>query len=238
MVTKALREITAWSFSRYRDHRTCPAFASYKYRHGISEPGSDAMQRGTMIHTLAENYVKGKIKVLPKELKNFEEEFGVLKTGKALAEGEWAFDRNWNPTSWFGKDAWVRIKIDCTFLGKDNILDVIDYKTGKNSPYKKPEYEEQLDLYGIGGLENFPSAASVRPLLYFIDAGEIEPVPPKLFTKKDAPKMKKAWDKKVIPLFKETKWRPKPGKQCSWCYFRKNNPAYPGGNGGPCEMEG
>ena len=37
------------------------------------------MERGTMIHAKAENFVNGKIKGMPKELENFSNEFKFLK---------------------------------------------------------------------------------------------------------------------------------------------------------------
>lgn len=236
MVTRAAAtpfKLDAWSFSRFRDHRTCPAFFKYKYIEKRAEPGNDAMQRGTDIHTLAENYVKGTIKKLPQELKLFEEEFAVLKKNKALAEGEWAFSIDWQPTNWFKKPGqpapWVRIKIDVCMLEKhDNSLAVIDHKTGKFSTYKNPEYEEQLELYAIGGLLNFPNVDGVRPLLYFIDAGIIHPEGQPLVTHKELPKLKKKWETKVKPMFNETAWKPKPNQACKWCHFRKEN-------GGPCQ---
>lgn len=235
MVTKATAapfKLDAWSFSRFRDHRTCPAFFKFKYIDKRAEPGNDAMQRGTAIHTLAEDYVKGKVKILPAELKLFEEEFAVLKKNKALAEGSWAFSADWEPTDWFkraGKPApWVRIKIDVCMVEKhDNSLSVIDHKTGRFNAYKNPEYEEQLELYGVGGLLNYPRIAGVRPLLYFLDAGIIHPEGKPLVTHKELPKLKKKWEAKVKPMFNETAWKPKPGKQCDWCHFRK-------ANNGPC----
>jgi len=185
------------------------------------------MQRGTDIHTKAEMFLKGKLKHLPVELKAFEEEFALLKKRKALVEGEWAFDKDWQPTSWFGRDAWVRIKIDAVSITPENHVQVDDWKTGRMNSYKIPEYEEQVELYAIGGLLNFPRTTHALPLLDFTDEGRIWPTPMKLIARKDLPKLQKKWEKNVIPMFKEEKFTPKPGKQCSWCHFRKEND-------GPC----
>ena len=226
MPTKVAKPITAWSFSRYRDWRKCPFFFKQKYMLGMQEPGSEAMDRGTAIHTHAENFLRGKAKTLHPELASFSEEFKDLKKRKALAEGEWAFDANWEPVSWFAKAAWVRIKIDTVAMNGDTV-EVWDWKTGKFSQYKLPEYEDQTELYVVGALLNFPRAASASPILAFTDEGVQWPDPPKLVKPAALPKLKKKWEVLVKPMFADKTHKPKPGNHCRWCHFRKEN-------GGPC----
>ena len=64
------------------------------------------MQRGLDIHKLAEDYIKGSIARLPKELKNFEALFKQLKAqfkkkvhGMTIEE-TWAFTKDWGLTVW------------------------------------------------------------------------------------------------------------------------------------------
>ena len=59
--------ITSWSFSRYSDYQQCPAKAKYKHVLRMKEPPNDAMARGTAIHTMAEDYIKGKLNPLQVE---------------------------------------------------------------------------------------------------------------------------------------------------------------------------
>ena len=77
MATKRLppRQFTSWSFSRYMDWRGCPAKAKYKHLDKLAEPPNAAMERGSMIHKLAEDYTLGVLKRIPAELKAFADEF-------------------------------------------------------------------------------------------------------------------------------------------------------------------
>jgi RecB family exonuclease len=68
MPTPQPKKITSWSFTRYNTYSQCPAKAKFKFIDKLKEPDSPQMQRGTDIHKLAENYVKGEIVRLPKEL--------------------------------------------------------------------------------------------------------------------------------------------------------------------------
>lgn len=227
MPVKVAQPITAWSFSRFRDWRKCPAFFKFKYMLKLEEPGSEAMDRGTAIHKKAEDYLRGKTRVVATDLKSFEIELKDLKRRKALPEGEWAFDKNWEPVSWFAKAAWVRIKIDAVAQRDDHVIEVYDWKTGNMSKYKMPEYEDQTELYVVGALLNFPRSAGAVPVLAFTDEGVQWPENPVPVKHAALPKLKKKWEQMVKPLFLDTTHKPKPGKYCSWCHYRKEN-------GGPC----
>ena len=52
--------ITSWSFSRWSCYSSCPYKAKLKFIDKLKEPGSPQMDRGTVIHELAEHYVKAK----------------------------------------------------------------------------------------------------------------------------------------------------------------------------------
>ena len=74
-----IKTITAWSFSRYSTYKQCPAKLKYSAIDKLKEPPNAAMARGAAIHTLAEDYVKGKGKALPPELKLFADLFKMLR---------------------------------------------------------------------------------------------------------------------------------------------------------------
>ena len=65
-------KITSWSFSRYADYKNCPLKFKLKHVDKLNEPPNEAMARGAAIHTLAEEYIKGKGRTVPPELKLFE----------------------------------------------------------------------------------------------------------------------------------------------------------------------
>lgn len=232
-----MKPVTSWSFSRYNDYKTCPAMFMYKHCMGLREPGNEAMQRGSDIHTLAERYAKAPSKPkLPTELSLFSEEFEALRKQKVkFVEDSWTWTRDWaGETTWNDwNGAWLRVKLDAAYINvAHNAAVIIDHKTGKIRDYKTPEYLEQLELYGLAGLKKFPDVKIVAPVLWYLDEGVIFPNgdnhPEIEYTRADEPKLQKAWAVRIKPMFTDKTFKPKPGNNCTWCHFRKSNK-------GPCK---
>ena len=226
-------KITSWSFSRYSAYKECPAKAKYKFIDKLKEPGSAAMDRGTEIHTKAEQYIRGNIARMPKELVPLGKEMRRLRAAykqdpaSMPMEQTWAFTADWQHTRW---DDWngcaLRIKVDLAEIGDDAIL-VTDWKTGKFRDTKAVEYQEQLELYALGALLWFPDVAEVHTRLAYIDEGLIHPAETSVTPRKELYKLQKTWQKRSRPLLTDTKFAPTPSNACRWCHFRS-------GNGGPC----
>lgn len=226
--------ITAWSFSRYSDYKTCPAKAYYKHVKKLKEPPNKAMQRGSAIHKLAEDYALGDLPRLPVELMQFSSEFTRLKNQKLKhIEEQWAFATDWTETGWFDADAWCRIKLDAAYINtKHDVLVVIDHKTGSMREERKADYMEQLELYALAGLLKFPNIAAVSPRLWYIDHGAVYPDPAEEeleFTHDDTGRLIKLWAARTSKMLTDTKFAPTPNHTCQWCHFRK-------ANGGPCKF--
>lgn len=229
------KPVTSWSFSRYTKYKQCPAKFKFNVVMGMKEPGNAAMDRGTDIHKLAENYVKGELPRLPAELALFKKEFVRLKKQKVkTVEDDWTWTKDWahetHSKDWTG--AWVRIKIDASYTNMQHeALVPIDFKTGKISDYKQVEYEEQLELYALGGLKKYPFVKIVAPQLWYLDQGVmwIGPNDEQLeYTRADEKFLEKKWAAKIKPMFNDKTYKATPNHGCQWCHFRKSN-------GGPCK---
>lgn len=217
----AISRITAWSYSRFNTWLACPLSAKFKFIDKLKEPGSAAMQRGTEIHGLAEQYAKGLLKNLPLELQKFKAEFLDLVKRKPECEGEWAFRDDWSETTWFGKDAWCRVKTDVAYYdAKTRTVVVIDHKTGK----PRAEHAGQLSLYAIGAFIKYPEALKVSALLWYLDHGEETS---QTFTRAQLGSLQKEWSGKVAPMLADTRFQALPGNACRFCHFKNSN-------GGPC----
>lgn len=214
--------ITSWSYSRFSVYDKCPAKAKYKFIDKLPDPGSAAMERGNVIHKLAEQYTKGEIKKLPPELKLFKDEFAELKKSKPIVEESWAFTKNWIKTVW---NDWancaLRIKVDAACVDGDE-LHIIDHKTGK----KRDNYDEQLSLYAAPAPIIFPKIKKIFTHLWFLDSGETVT---NIYPASEMDIMRKEWDKKVQPMLNDTRFAPKPSHECRWCPFSKSK-------GGPCKF--
>ena len=127
-----MTNITRWSYSRLGTYESCPKKAYYKYIEQLPETQHPAAARGTHIHGLAEDYIVGTIKELPKELRLFSDGFEKLREDylaeKVFVEQDWAFDKFWESAPWTGDNTWGRYKIDAFFKDGD-YGKAIDFKT-------------------------------------------------------------------------------------------------------------
>jgi CRISPR/Cas system-associated exonuclease Cas4 (RecB family) len=236
MPKPAVKQLTAWSFSRFMDYISCPAKAKYKHIDKLKEPPNAAMERGSAIHKMAEDYTNGALKKLPAELKLFEAEFKKLASQKVkMVEESWTYKPDWTQTTWNDwNGAWLRAKLDAAYINVEhNALVVIDHKTGKFRPEKNEEYLLQLDLYGTVGLTQHPTVDVVSPRLWYLDHGRVYPDPEQgeeelEYFRKDADKLRKRWVQRVKPMMTDTTFKPTPGAACTYCHFRKSN-------NGPCQ---
>ena len=131
------KKIRSWSYSRLLDFEACPLKAKLKIIDKIPEPERElppgktehANDRGTRIHLECENFVKGQ-GPFPKEMKHFEAELKSVqaryKQGNVSLEGEWGFNKNWEPTDWMS--AWLRVKLDVCIMLTPQHAAVVDYK--------------------------------------------------------------------------------------------------------------
>lgn len=210
-------QITAWSYSRLQVYKQCPLKAKFKFIDKLPEPGSAAMDRGAEIHKEAENYVKGLtlVKKFPASLKLFRNEFEVLRGEKsAIAEREWAFNVKWEPTSWFGKDAWLRVKLDLSYV-RDVTAFVVDYKTGKGNPDLQ---KSQLELYALGAFITLPDIKNVVSEFWYLDQGVTVK---EEFQRSQLAALKKKWLADVKPMLKDKSFAPRPNDKCRWCHYGK-----------------
>jgi len=223
-------KITAWSFSRWNEYEACPQRTHFKVNLKMKEPGGPALVRGTELHKQCEDYLKTGGKV-PKELALIGDTLKDYRKRKAIPEAEFTFTKDWKPTGWFDKDAWVRIKADVTIPpildAKEPCVEVHDFKSGKlKDGYS--EYGLQLDLYSLAGLLRYPTAKRAKTSLVFIDHGKVVPVENE-YTQKDLKTLMKAWETRVKRMLNDTQFKPTPGNACRFCSFRKSN-------GGMCEF--
>lgn len=109
---------------------------------------------------------------------------------------------------------------DAAYYSDDlKVLKIIDYKTGKI----RDSHTEQMDLYCILGFALADSEGveieTVEAELWYLDQGEDRK---KSYTRADAEKLKKVWDKKTKKMLATTKFTAKPNRLCAWCEFSKS----------------
>lgn len=232
---EAVKFFTAWSFSRYKDHRTCPRFAHWKHILKKPEgPKSPAMQRGGDIHKEGEHYLRGKDaagkkiadNAVPASFKMFRAEMRALRKDRAIAEGKWAMNIAWEVADWW--TAWCRLILDAHhFIIKGKRARVIDFKTGK---IYLDDNLEQVELYAIAAFAHYPMAEVVDVELWYLDqprAAEQNPLV-RAYKRKQMPALQKKWKGKVIPIMTDRRFIPNPNFTCGRCDYSHRK-------GGECE---
>ena len=217
-----VKKFLAWSWSRLQTYELCPAKANYSYLMKIEEPKNPSMLRGSAIHKMAEDYVNkgGRLK---DELKLYEKMFKEVRDLKKrkdveiFTELQNALTDKWGPTTWFGKDAWVRIIVDlAVVLHSEKRARLIDHKTGKVNL----EGAQQLELYAIWGFLTYPDVDTIDGELWFLDQLLVNRHVV-TFHRKDLKKLMTKWTKRATPLLKDTKFAPRANPKCRYCYYSK-----------------
>jgi hypothetical protein len=227
-VVAAVKQFTSWSYSRYKDHRTCPRFAQWKHLLKKPEgPKSPAMERGGLIHKEGEFYLLGKTDkgrkvspdAVPASYAGFRKELRELRKAGALAEAKWGMTRDWKVIDFFDwANCWVRLVLDAHHLAGKRAR-VVDFKTGK--VYLEDNLE-QMELYSIGALEYYPQAEEAQVELWYLDQprGMDNPLV-KVFTKKQVEALRKKWRSRAVPILMDKRFVPNPNFTCSRCPYSK-----------------
>ena len=217
-------DLRAWSFSALGVFEECP-YRSYIGRvKKIPEPSGPAAERGTMIHDLAEAYVKGDGPFPSKYYKHFQSELEELRLGYANGtvevEGEWAFTQQWQPTRWIAKDTWVRIKLDAYVKQGDGSARVIDYKSGKKIG-NEIKHSQQCLLYAIAAFLRDPELEFAQTELWYVDQNDTTI---KSYTRKQALHFLPKWHSRGVAMTTCEEFDPNPSKwNCRWCAYKEGD---------------
>ena len=218
--------INQWSYSRLSCFEKCPKQAEFKFIKKIKEPGSAAMDRGKDIHKLCEDYIRGTLEEMPKQLKDFEDAFELLREmylyGHVLCESDWAIDIDWNKTGWFEDDTWGRAKVDAFVYeeGESKEARVIDFKTGRYEGNQEG-HREQCELYGAVALNRYPELEKITTEMWYLDHGKIDRY---IYTPKTIEIKQKRIHSRAIAMTTAEEFPAKPSTfGCKWCYFGKQN---------------
>ena len=226
--------LTSWSYSVYGQYIKCPLSVCFdkvqKIR--IKEPDNPAFIKGDRIHKCAELQIRpGKVPALEPELNKpkLKALLAKFRKMKAAVELEWAFDKAYNPVSWFDKTAWLRMKTDvCADTVKPPVVDIVDWKTGK----QYDDHREQRSLYALGGLQlvqlgklaGGSKDVKLSAAHIYVDTGITATED---FAMKDLAPLKREWATRIKSMMEDTTYPAKTGFHCRYCRFAKSK-------GGPC----
>jgi hypothetical protein len=210
-----------YSYSSIKKYLECPAAFKYRYILKLPEPTSAAMDRGTRLHKLAEDYMNADFSVpVPYALKKIGISLYQMRQRHYQTESTWLVDHEWNLVEDENK-AMLKAVIDIHRLDKD-VLRIHDYKSGR----EYPSHRDQLELYSAIGLCIYPDAKRVESSAIYIDTGHEGSQ--RSIIREMLPHILQRWDRDIGRMESDTEFSPTPGGHCERC-------AHSSKNKGPCD---
>lgn len=214
--------VSTWSYSALKTFEECPYRIFIQRVKKIPEPPSSAADRGTAIHKLAEEFIKGEIGELPPELAKFADDFHELRhlfsEAKVEVEGEWGFSIEWEAVGWMVPQTWARIKLDAIVHQDETSARVIDFKTGKKFG-NEIHHSQQCLLYAIAAFFRFPLIELVQTELWYLDKRERTV---RAFTRTEAMQFAPSFHRRGVIMTTCEDFAPTPSKDsCKWCPYSK-----------------
>jgi hypothetical protein len=207
--------------------KRCPAALKYGYLMNLKGPFVRAMERGSLIHSLAEHYLKGTITGgVPPQLIKLKKEFVALKAEHPIVEKYWGVSRRWEPMEY----GWCTAKTDAAVepTKKLPILDIVDHKSGR----EYPDHEHQGSLYAAVGFALYPKIEGANATFFYVDQGT---APTFEFTRPQLVYAVKYWREEGLALMSMKKFLPTPSPDaCRFCNYRSDK-KLADGKPGPCE---
>ena len=215
-----LKRPKRWSYSSLSTYNQCPLKWKFSYIDNIAWPSSAAMERGTRMHLMAEEFVNGKVSFIAPEIKRVGPTLLLLKGLGAKTEHTWLLDRNWQPVE-HQDDAWVKAIVDVHYLIND-VLFVKDHKSGQ----MYDDHKAQLELYSIMGLQSYPEVKRAESSAIYFDAG-VEGNEGSVI-RSMVPNLIKKWHGAATIMMEDDEFTARPSNyNCKWCPFSAKK-------GGPC----
>jgi hypothetical protein len=156
----------------------------------------------------------GKKTPLPYDLTTYERiaaKFDTVK-GDVLTERKITLNQNFEETSWFAKDAWLRVIFDLSIVSPRKAV-ILDYKTGK----RKMDID-QLELFAVVAMKVHPEVKEVNTGYIWLKEGKIDK---QTFRVEEAPRI---WGKFLSQVQRlenahaAQAWPPTPSGLCrAWC---------------------
>jgi hypothetical protein len=218
--------INSWSYSKLTEFDKCKYRTWLLHDQRVPEPkrplpqgkSEYANDRGTRIHTAAEEYVRGDRPDLIPELASFEFQIELLAElyaeGMVSMEGEWAVNEEWEPCDW--NAGWHRSKVDAIVHHSDTHATVIDYKSGKRYG-NEVKHGEQMTLYALNAALRFPLLQEIYTELWYVDLGITAVM---RFPRHTALAQHSKFHARGKALTSCTDWKPNPNiYSCQYCMY-------------------
>lgn len=209
----------AWSYSSLTSFETCPRrHYILRVSKQVAEPESEEQRWGNAVHKALEDRV-GKKTPLPPGMEKFEKFAAPFDSaaGEVFTETKIALTKNLEPTTWFGKDVWVRCIVDVG-TRRDGVATALDWKTGKPKPDS-----DQLRLFAAAIMHKWPEVNKVSTGFVWLAYNKLTK---DVFTREQLGEIWSEFSPRVARLdtaAANNSWPPKPSGLCAkWCPVGKS----------------
>lgn len=205
-----------WSYSALDAFETCPhRYHVTKVTKEVAEPQTEATIWGNKVHRALEHRVT-KLTPLPESMVEYEPIAAAVcakaQGGVIKAEQKMALTRDYRPTTWFGKDVYVRGITDFTIQKGDTVF-IGDWKTGKPTPASG-----QLKLTAAMTFAHQPYINRIVNAFVWLKTGGVTSA---VFTREDIPSIWQEFEPRVRRLeqaLADNKFPKRPSGLCrKWC---------------------
>lgn len=216
MTAMAELDYPAWSFSRIDAFELCPKkmYETIIAKNYV-EPPSKETEWGTFLHKKFEDRI-GKGVPLPKGIQKYEPLMQKIEAlpGDKSVELKLAINKEFSPTKFFAKDAWLRAVGDVLAIDGDQAI-ILDYKIGKSpSMSGRPAKREQMELVAWCTFVHYPNIEYVHTrFLWLQDKTQSKFT----FKRADSPEIAAGWMQKYRPYqlaFTHHKFNARPNGLC------------------------
>jgi hypothetical protein len=216
-----VKKLTNWSFSRYGKWKKCPAILRYDSENKAPYVPHPAALRGSDAHKVVEDFLEGRISILPDQFVYYSDFLTNLKAADAKAELAIAVDINWNIVPFDSPDRWWRGILDAVVDLEDFSI-IYDWKTGNE--YAQ-DHRDQREIYAAA----YHALRPVKRIQVFDTYFDKKLNTHATFMSENMPALRERWVGKVAPMLADEMFVPNPGYHCVDCrHSRRNN--------GPCKF--
>lgn len=218
-----MSDVKAWSWSRFELYELCPLWFKFRHIDKIAEAQSPAMARGDTVHKAMAKAVMNAGPV-PAEVvhpfhKQLVAELQAMPNDEKVVEQQWGFTKTWKPTGWFGNDTWMRNVLDVATIYEDMTAEAIDWKTGK----KYAVNQKQMELFAVAFMCKYKPVHHVTTRLVYLDVHSGVAEETAEYSRADLPAMIAKWDQRVVPMFHDEIFAPRPNEKCRFCPHSASN---------------
>jgi RecB family exonuclease len=205
-----------WSYSAWDLYRTCPRKYKAKYIDNIPEPQNFWASVGNRYHKEVEKFFKDLTLPVPSTRSGYvfvQEFLDMREYYDVWPEHQIILNEHWEPCS--DKNRWLKCILDIMYFDDDDVLHIIDIKTGQPSS----GHYDQLELYAIAACSQLDAPYAEISAMYTktgkkVDHGTVH----------NHDMLKNKWNLRIEEMQNDNAHLPRANEWCKNCYVKDTCP--------------